>query len=60
MATYEAKSLEDIAKMFDSLATKATLEMRVARTQKAKEFLAGRGHAYIDCAGILRNTILKG
>ena len=60
-AQYNATSLEDIAKMLDSLAHGALLTSLAPASKRfySGEFYSGKYFAYRDAAAILRNTTLE-
>lgn len=64
MERYEAKDLEDIARMFDALARDIQRRQQSESGQRATKVsqarLMGERHAYTDCASILRKTTLTG
>lgn len=58
-ARYEAKSLEDIADYFETLASDQVGSERWQRTEKAKAECRIRADAWRDAASILRCTDIK-
>lgn len=54
--SYTAASLEDVAKMFDSLAKREFDQAVAHETQKQKRWCLGAEAAYKDAASILRAT----
>ena len=56
--TYTAKSLEDIAQMFDKLQRDAQDAQDRATTKAVAVRCKGEIHAYRECAAIVRQTTL--
>ena len=57
--SYKAKSLSEIAKMFDLFSTNAMSKQVGARTQKEGIRNAGEAYAWAEAARILRQTTLE-
>ncbi len=57
--SYKAKSLSDIANMFDQHAVNAMSKQVGARTQKEGIRNAGEAYAWAEAARILRQTTLE-
>jgi hypothetical protein len=59
MSQYEAKSLADIAEMFERFASTARTQGEKSRTLKGRQFEYGRATAWDDAAQMLRKTTLS-